>query len=54
MEFVNRSELGDRASQRVDAGRERTIERAAKLPGRKGRDVVVTAVKMEPVESKMG
>src|SRR4030088_422957 len=35
LEFINRSELSDGASKRINAGREGTVEGAAKLPARK-------------------
>src|SRR5579864_5779181 len=43
LEFVDGAELRDRASQRIDAGRPRAIERSAERPGCEGIDSVVTA-----------
>ena len=45
LEFIDGAELGDRASERIDAGRQGAGERAGELPGGEGIDRVVAALK---------
>jgi len=45
LKFVDGAELGDGASERIDAGRERTGQRWRVLPGGEGIDGVVPALK---------
>ncbi len=45
LKFVDRAQLGDGASQRIDAGRERAGQRLRVLPGGEGIDGVVSALK---------
>src|SRR6202044_3333846 len=44
LEFVDRAELGDGASEGIDTGRKRTGERLSVLPGGEGIDGVVTVL----------
>jgi hypothetical protein len=54
LEHVDGAQLGDRASERIDTRRERAGQRLRELPGSEGIDGVVSPLKTEPVESKIG